>query len=300
MGNSHQKIIVSGVGLLSSFHLMHYSGDAGFEVGAQVKIDGRIQEFADFSDGVQLAPHLRLRFSSKEDTKLLSNYPNEPLSPIQYCLDRYVIECSFEIQDKTKKSEATDKIHECIFDTVTGLRLLKRGYIDSNTILWVEEKESGKHASLEWQRTIPSTFAVPYYLRTDEILKLTRLIGKISKFDFERWKSFKIALGRFENSYYDTEEEDKLIDYMISFEALFTEGEGRSQRDVIPVACSMLLGKKQKEREKIQDTLDYAYNIRNAIVHGADFKQKLRKEQNFSEFVVEVEELLRRSIKQLL
>jgi hypothetical protein len=299
MSNSQQKTIVSGVGLLSDFHIMYYYGDAGVEVGGIV--DEKSGALVDtVTEGIELVPNLKLRFSSREDAQALFHYPNLPMSCTQYQLNKYVIESSFEIEDESKKSETFNKIHELICNTVTGLRLLKRGYIDSNTILWVEEKESGRHVSLEWQRAIPTSLGEPYYLRTDEILSLKRLINKISRINFEKRKSFKIALSRFENSYYDIEDEDKLIDYMIAFEALFTKGKGRSQHDVIPIACSMLIGKSQKEREKIRETLDYAYTIRNAIVHGADFKEKLRGEQYFNDFVVEVEALLRRSIKELI
>jgi hypothetical protein len=119
--------------------------------------------------------------------------------------------------------------------------------------------------------------------------------------DFEHRKALKIALRRFENSYYDIEDEDKLLDYVIAFEALFTKGEKMGpKRDVISVACSMLLGKNQREREKIRVTLNDAYTIRNAIVHGADFREKLKKGQFLHDFVVEVEDILRQSIKKLI
>jgi hypothetical protein len=296
-----KPIIITGVGLLSDFHLMHYSRDAGFEVGTEVEIDGKKQEFGDFSNGIQLAPHLKLRFSSKGDADSLSNYPNIRMNYLQHRLNKYVIESSFEIENRSKRLEVEPKIHQLICNAVTGLRLLKSGYIDSNTILWLEEQQSKKHASLEWQRAIPTaSLAEPYYLRTDEISKLTKLMNKISEVDIEKRKPLKIALSRFENSYYSVEDENKLIDYMIGFEALFTERTMRSQHDVIPVACAMLLGKSEKERENIRCTLDYAYTLRNAIVHGADYKEKFKNEQPFQEFVSEVEELLRRSIRELL
>lgn len=297
------KVKITGIGLLSDFHLFHYSGGVGCEVGVGFAIDGKKQDFSDFSNGVQLAPNMKLRFSSKEDSEMLSFFPTSPKSIMQYCLNKYVIECSIESEDNSEIiADTKEKIYQQISDVVTALRLLKAGYVESNVILLVTTKESKKQPSLRAQRIIPTiSLYEPIYLRTDEISSLSRLIKKISNLNFERRKALGIALRRFENSYYDTEDEDKLLDYVIAFEALFTKGEKMgSKRDVISIACSMLLGKNQRERKKIRETLNNAYIIRNAIVHGADFREKLKKGQFLHDFVVEVEAILRQSIKKLI
>lgn len=297
------KVKITGIGLLSDFHLFHYSGDVGCEVGVGFAIGGKKQDFSDFSNGVQLAPNMTLRFSSKEDSEMLSFFPTSPKSVMQYCLNKYVIECSIESGDNLKEiAETTEKIYKRISDVITALRLLKAGYVESNVILLVTTKNSKKLPSLRAERMIPTvSLYEPIYLRTDEISSLSRLFKKISVLDFERRKALRIALRRFENAYYDTEDEDKLLDYVIAFEALFTKGEKMgSKRDVVSVACSMLLGKNQREREKIRETLNDAYTIRNAIVHGADFRAKLKKGQFLHDFVVEVEDILRQSIRKII
>jgi hypothetical protein len=297
------KVKITGIGLLSDFHLFHYSGDVGCEVGVGFAINGKKQDFSDFSNGVQLAPNVKLRFSSKEDSEMLSFFPTSPKSVMQYCLNKYVLECSIESEDNLKEiAETKEKIYKRISDVITALRLLRAGYVESNVILLVTTKNSKKQPSLRAQRIIPTvSLYEPIYLRTDEISSLSRLVKKISVLDFERRKALRIALRRFENSYYDTEDEDKLLDYVIAFEALFTKGEKIGfKRDVISVACSMLLGKNQREREKIRGTLNDAYTIRNAIVHGADFREKLKEGQFLHDFVAEVEDILRQSIKKLI
>ena len=114
-------------------------------------------------------------------------------------------------------------------------------------------------------------------------------------------KSFKIALSRFENSYYDIEDEDKLIDYLIAFEALFTKGKKeRSKSKVISVECAKLLGIDHKEKEEIREKLSSAYTIRNDIIHGEDFEEELDIELFFNDFVEEIEELLRISLRKLV
>ena len=87
---------VTGIGLLSDFHLMHYVGVSGCEVGAGWAINGKVQEFSDFSKGFRLTPNLTLRFSNQADSKALSFYPTTPKSCVQYCLNKYVLEYSFD------------------------------------------------------------------------------------------------------------------------------------------------------------------------------------------------------------
>jgi hypothetical protein len=178
--SSQNKVKITGIGLLSDFHLFHYSGDVGCEVGVGFAIDGKKQDFSDFSNGVQLAPNLKLRFSSKEDFDMLSFFPTSPKSIMQYCLNKYVIECSIECKHSPKFiAETKQKICKQIGDIITALRLLKAGYVESNVILLVTAKESKKHSSLQAKRIIPTvSLYEPIYLRTDEISSLRRLIKK--------------------------------------------------------------------------------------------------------------------------
>jgi len=89
---------------------------------------------------------------------------------------------------------------------------------------------------------------------------------------------------------------------MTSFEALFLKGEKtREQHTLIPIACAMLLGKTDKERQEIKILLNLAYTIRNQIVHGSDCQEKLaNKNLELEELTKDVEDLLRASIKKLI
>jgi hypothetical protein len=56
---------------------------------------------------------------------------------MQYCLNKYVIECSIESGDNLKEiAETKEKIYKRISDVITALRLLKEGYVESNVILF--------------------------------------------------------------------------------------------------------------------------------------------------------------------
>jgi hypothetical protein len=63
--------------------------------------------------------------------------------------------------------------------------------------------------------------------------------------------------------------DEKIIDFMIAFEALFLRGNTSNKGLVIGTACSLLLGKTDEEREEIYDFFVKAYALRNKIVHGS-------------------------------
>ena len=140
-----------------------------------------------------------------------------------------------------------------------------------------------------------------YSLATHETTELSKLVAKTLKIDLEKRKSLRIALDRFNRAYYEEENEDKLIDYIIAFEALFSSGQRRPQHAVIPVACAMLLGKSEEERQQITRLLDLAYKTRNHIVHGSDCHEILKNsDYELEELVTDVEDALRASLRKLV
>jgi len=137
-----------------------------------------------------------------------------------------------------------------------------------------------------------------YALNFEEIQNLKKLIKKIQKIDFSKQKSLHIACKRFQRAYQEYDVEDRLIDYMIAFEALFLKGEKRttSRGKIIAIACSTLLGKNNEEREEIKNTLNMAYSMRNDIVHGGEY----RKDVDPFGVVEEISDYLRDSIIRFL
>lgn len=299
LSRSKPKVDLTGVGILSRFAIMHYYSD---QSGVDARIVKDEDKVLDLKGGILIGPNLKLRLASKEDADFLSVYPTSIESVIQYSLHDYVLQCSLEVDDDSKVlGTASRKIRHIISSAVAAFRLLKSGYVDANVILWITTRGTDRHPSLLAEKTIRSHPFGKYILRTDEISKLTDLVERVSNLDFTSRKSLRIALDRFDKSYDEIENEDKLIDYIISFEALFLEGEGRFQHAVIPVACSMLLGKSQKERQEIKELLNLAYEIRNNIVHGSDYEEKLRKKDlELEELISEVENILRASLETLI
>ena len=87
-----------------------------------------------------------------------------------------------------------------------------------------------------------SFFDGVYNLSFIEIQEIIHIYTKIDKINFDISSSIQIACDRFDRSYYNTKLEDKLIDLIISYEALFLEGySGRGKGKPIATFCSKLL-----------------------------------------------------------
>jgi hypothetical protein len=298
MTSSMLKIRVTGIGILSPrFHILHYKGNVGIDIRATLEKDRPI----DLKKGIEITPNLRLRFTNKEDADLFSVFNPSGNSIIPYSLNQYVLECSLETENTSEKpAETQRRIKHSIDSVALAFRLLKAGYVDANVILWIAEINGKKQTQFSAE-IHPSEYLNDYRLATHEIPKLCKLAAKTLKIDPEKRKSLRIAVDRFNRSYYEEENEDKLIDYIIAFEALFSSHERRSQHAIIPVACAMLLGKSEKQRHEIINLLDLAYKTRNCIVHGSDLGEMLEeKKLNLEELTTEVEEILRASLRKLI
>jgi hypothetical protein len=190
-----------------------------------------------------------------------------------------------------------------IEEILLALRLYKSNDVFIR-VLW--DKKNGKISSFGiLYSPIPSFFLSPYVLYLDEIREIRELASKINNINFEKRRSFRIACDRFSRSYGKDEADAKIIDLMISFEALFKEAKKPLSYtgEFIGLGCSMLLGKDYKERERISSFLVKAYEIRNDIVHGSEFGTPIQiNNQNWAikDFVSQLQEYLRESIKELM
>jgi len=252
-------------------------------------------------EGVELIDGVKVRYISKEDLEDLKREPffssffphemRESISSEKFVLERIIT------TEESHKFETNNVIRSIIL----ALRLLKGGWVFGNYVFYIRLSE--KRGLTGWsqvQNLNPQTPVgwMKYVLDFEEIPDLKKLLKKIQKVDFSERKSLGLACKRFQRAYEESDVEDQLIDLMIAFEALFLKGKkSMSQRgEVIAVACSILLGRNEKEREEIRNSLTKAYSMRNSIVHGAEYK----KESDMLEFVAQIEEYLRGSIKKLL
>ena len=250
--------------------------------------------------GIDLYDGLKIRRISKEDLEdLNSSFLSTP-SHIKLPSVKFVLEKSI-----TVKGEYDFQLDQIMRIAVLALRLLKDGYVSGNLVfqILVSEKRQLESSSWEEEGQRPEYFGFNYALNFDEIPALKNLLEKLQGIDFNKRKDLHLACKRFQRAYEEANFEDQLVDHMIAFEALFLKGEKAKSPtgEIIAVACSILLGKNEEEREETRQFLTEAYSIRNQIVHGSEYrKARVDKEYEMSEFVSKIEDYLRESIKKLL
>lgn len=252
--------------------------------------------------GINLVDGVRIRLISKKDIEDLKTFPSIPPDVRGRISTRmFVLEKRFTVKDR--HAFETDKTMR---DIVLALRLLKGGYVYGSYVFYILLSKKRRLVSWSCEEAHPRGSRGGYSLNFDEIPALVKNIKRIQSVDLSERKSLYLACKRFQRAYEDVDAEDRLIDLMIAFEALFLKGKKDGPKGKpIAVACSNLLGKNEEERKKIKQTLAEAYLIRNSIVHGSEYPriESDDKEEVYfdtlSDLVSKVEDYLRESIKKL-
>ena len=255
--------------------------------------------------GINLVNGVKIRHISKEDLEDLKTFPftlppnmRELISPRMFVLEKHIV----------VKNNHDFRLHEVIRDIILALRLLKEGIIFGSFVFYILLSKKRQLTSWSHEDDRPRVDLRKYILNFEEMPRLRRMIKKIKGIDFSKRKSLDLACRRFQRAYEEKDAEDRLIDLMIAFEALFLKGEKGvpSKGKVIAVACSILLGKNEEERQEIKRTLSEAYSTRNSIVHGSEYSRIESDSKGevyvdtLPDLVSKVEDYLRESIKKLL
>lgn len=187
-----------------------------------------------------------------------------------------------------------EKLEPFVENVLLALRLYKEGDVFCKVVL----SERGLSLTI-----LNPTYEMPsplhrtiYSLKMEEIRKIKEIFDKIIKANFDKRRYLRIACDRFNRSYGKSMHDEKIVDFMIAFEALFLrEEKASSNGQIIGVGASMLLGKNDLERKKIYDFLVKTYKLRNKIVHGSTIAYS-----GIDETAFKLKGYLRKSITALL
>lgn len=253
-------------------------------------LNARIKQLA---EGIELFDGIKVRGVSREDIEDFSRKPWRFLLPRGTVIssDMFVLE-KFILKEGVPDLELAQSMR----NIVLAMRLLKRGHVSFQNIFFILMDEKRQLNAWTHEGRIGSQFD-GYILDFDEIPHLQEMVKKVQGLDFDKRKSLRLACRRFQHAYEEEDFEDKLIDFMIAFEALFVKGGKGEKSQIISAACSMLLGKTDKEREKIRIHLMNAYTVRNKVVHGQEYD---KKKYDLFQIVPVIGDYLRESIKKLL
>lgn len=138
-------------------------------------------------------------------------------------------------------------------------------------------------------------------LNTNEALDFKRFWHRFRR--TRPTKALRIAVLRFDLAYRNEDPEERLIDYMIALEALYT-GDIQELAYKLALRAAFFLGKTKEDRNNIFYFLKKAYAVRSQIVHGqepkGEFILQTGRTLNIYGLAKEAEEILRQSIKKLI
>jgi len=181
---------------------------------------------------------------------------------------------------------------------ITALRLLKQGEVDFSYVFSLKNNEVFSIAGPKSEIILSTN---PYFLKKKEIDDFTSMWKKLQNVKAEK-THLTFPLVQFNKGFEEKLDEDKIVDFMTTFESLIFHKERRTIQPagkVIGIAIGMLLGKNEKERMKIKKTLTKAYEIRNAKVHG-NLKKLMKHQKAVHEVSISVENNLRHVLKKFV
>lgn len=193
-----------------------------------------------------------------------------------------------------------------IRDFLIVLRLFKSGkigFLDSNLLYTIfHGGQTWKNFDCdigeewhEWEKK-------PYVLTIADIENVNQLWKDIHKIDFrdESNKFLSIAIDRFMTSYEKDSPHEKILDLIISLEALLQDTPAElSYR--LSIRTAVLLEEENSKRNKIFKIIRQGYDARNKIAHGNEVDDVKIDGQTvkLQDLVEQIEECVRRSIKKI-
>jgi len=249
--------------------------------------------------GIEIWSNFRIRQISKEDIDAVKKFGMlaywAGISRITY---RTLV-----IEILHKSMEEHKEILRRIYKLLLAMRLYKADDVFCKVVWFVENAKIKRLTILD--APVPERMGAPYAIRIDEIDRIKKIANRIKRIDFDKRTSLRIACERFSRSYEEHREDERIIDFMIAFESLFLRGKKAPANtgQFIGLGCSMLLGKNDTQRERINEFLVEAYRIRNKIVHGSEFVTSIpihNKKYEIQDFILQLQNYLRESIKNLL
>ncbi len=262
-----------------------------YSEGLPESVIAPLQNFDCDQDRIDLGQDLFIRKLTEQEQQSMLNSTNTWLPAFWSINVKFVLQCNLmsrkafnvAIPDWVKEFSPLTVLNtaeEKISIALTILRLFKSGAVG---ISYLRRKCSLNipffRNMTAWQTVHGIYIGSTYNLTKEELPSFHLFWSNICDKSLEG-----VAVRRFNYSYGRANPEDKLIDLMIAFEALFLKGEngGNAQGAIIAVACSALIGKNEKNRKEIREKIKKAYHTRNEIVHGCEQYSKGQVKQTTS------------------
>jgi Apea-like HEPN len=243
------------------------------------------------------------RISDMEKEKFLDNTEDLRLTRLDISQITYVIQYKIRIKKvfwdvrevNTDEAETLD-LAKMLGTIITAMRLFKRGAI-AFSLITMQPLLDLPMLAMSFQfghSSLPIAYGEKYNLGSKEYRALQFFWKFINKVDYENSYPLSISIRRFNFAYERTNVEDKLIDYIISFENLFSKRSDSmdSVNHKLKLRFSRFLKKRSKDRKELFDDMGKYYTARSQIVHGSN------KDNVMKDLPIErLEEYIRSSLK---
>jgi hypothetical protein len=121
-----------------------------------------------------------------------------------------------------------------------------------------------------------------FWLKESDITSIQQLYHELKNIESTKNLALFLALERFNSAYSDSSMEDKIIDFAISYEVLFSQqGEGTdSVNHKLAVRSSRLIKEDYGQRIQLCRTMKKLYGKRSDIIHG-NIKESNQQEKEY-------------------
>lgn len=232
-------------------------------------------EFFDIpgEDFIQLSPEYSLRRLTSEERSQLCSGPGSYLSnmrssllpsDVQYIgwrLDKHWLQKrSKEMNVDLKQHDFVMSLMRCVSPGPFFYRAVSFNFGEWNKDSAWDFMTSG-HPNL--------TSITPHNFLAQDIEVVKNYMGRFLKYFSNDKFKLRIALSRFNKGCFEQENEDRLIDYVISLESVLLGDSPSDLKLRFSLRGASLLGDSQNDRSELFKRLAAAYEARNYIVHGS-------------------------------
>lgn len=264
---------------------------ARLEASFECFVEGYLNNFkCNTSRDFEIVPGIMLLPLSEEEKGDLENIP-AVLSG--YAFAEWKLAISLSVVAMT---EAQGRAEAIIKDVVTSLRLTKPGGVEIRTLKF--RADNLPPASSFWNNSSvtnpqPSYREGQYQCSVSDLEQMREIYSHLRQTVSDR---LRVGIGRFNTSYLDYRDEDKLIDNITALEALLLpESQELGLRLSLRCACLLRQG---EERKKLFEFIKLAYSWRNKLIHGGRYdlpSELVVGQTNFDKrsFLVSLQEVVR-------
>ncbi len=184
-----------------------------------------------------------------------------------------------------KRELPSEDFAERAHQVLSALRLFERGDVGMSSLSWAlpsTRKRSSGVQFVHMARLKTRPYGAPFQLSSERSGTLIRFFEVVERYlsnkELEVHRNTDVALSRFHYGHTRTRPEDRLVDFIVGFEALLLSREG-AKAHRLSERGGLLLGRSEQDRLGVAEELGVAYKARNDIVHDGIARETVQLQE---------------------